>query len=76
MGVEDLVEYLLAEIAENYCTVPNMAEFSAIAERIMQHYSLDQPTTFEKSLYLYYTCFRPSIYQFLTILVNTHVHES
>ena len=37
-GVEDWLclvdEYLLAEIEENYCTVPNMAgpEFSAIAD--------------------------------------------
>ena len=60
-GVEDRLclvdEYLLAEIEENYCTVPNMGEpeFSAIAERIMQQYSIDQPTTFEESLDLYYT---------------------
>ena len=30
------------------------SEFSAIAERLMQHYSFGQLTTFEESLDLYY----------------------
>ena len=59
-GVEDLKctvnEGLLSEIEEVYCTVPDIVEpeFRAIAERIMQNYSLGQPNNFEEALQLYH----------------------
>lgn len=60
-GIEDRIcpvdEYILTEIEESYCVVPAMVgpEFGAIAESIMQEYSLTEPNQFEEGLELYHT---------------------
>ena len=49
-------ENTVVEIEARYCTAPFMVvpEFKALAERLMQYYSLNQPQNFEEALELYH----------------------
>jgi len=59
-GLEDhrcTIDYnLLREIEENYCDIPLFVcpEFNALAESLMDQYSLRTPSNFEEGLELYF----------------------
>ena len=68
-GLEDhrcIIDYnLLREIEENYCDIPHLvcAEFNALAESLMDQYSLRTPSNFEEGLELYFVL---ALYTFWT----------